>query len=265
LEKQYQITSNDIKILKAFLQGKTHMYDKTNPKSRKYTGTSNVNMPVGSDIYGKQDDNNNKMLDMFFPSMSFKKKDPRMKKMEKILKDRKEKIEKNSGAYRQNCDIPNGNERYQEQLKSSEINYDTILDSRDLADKNVYGLFKHNRQDGINNMNSISIIDRDSNDLNNFRINETNKYYNKSYTSGPTNNDNIYNFQTNMPNIIYDNNNSIEDIPINTKKTYGYPNPGEHYFQYLDDTFYNIYETGDRGGYPTRIDNRKMNNELNPH
>lgn len=53
----------------------------------------------------------------------------------------------------------------------------------------------------------------------------------------------------------------IRGMPSITKKSYGYRNPDEHYFQYIDDDFQNPDNTVlpfPRGGESTRISNKKL-------
>jgi len=53
----------------------------------------------------------------------------------------------------------------------------------------------------------------------------------------------------------------IRGMPRHTTKSYGYRNPFEHYFEYLDDDFQNpdnSVEPWHRGGEPTRFTNKKL-------
>lgn len=50
-------------------------------------------------------------------------------------------------------------------------------------------------------------------------------------------------------------------MPQNTTKSYGYRNPAEHYFQYIDSDFNNedfVDLAHHRGGFPTRFDNKTL-------
>ena len=58
----------------------------------------------------------------------------------------------------------------------------------------------------------------------------------------------------------------LRGMPSNTKKSYGYRNPEEHYFQYIEDDFQNAdnsVEPYPRGGEGTRMINKSMANQKN--
>ena len=53
----------------------------------------------------------------------------------------------------------------------------------------------------------------------------------------------------------------IRGMPSHTTKSYGYRNPREHYFQYIDDDFQSSENTVlpyPRNGISTRRDNKKL-------
>lgn len=53
-------------------------------------------------------------------------------------------------------------------------------------------------------------------------------------------------------------NDMIRGMPTRTLKSYGYRNPDEHYYQYVDDEFQNSSLPFPRGGVSTRRENKKM-------
>ena len=58
----------------------------------------------------------------------------------------------------------------------------------------------------------------------------------------------------------------LRGMPSNTRKSYGYRNPEEHYFQYIEDDFQNAdnsVEPYPRGGEGTRMINKSMANQKN--
>lgn len=79
---------------------------------------------------------------------------------------------------------------------------------------------------------------------------------------------NVYNYV--MTNL-YDENDQCKDnnfemdmingMPVHTKKSYGYRNPEEHYYDYIDNEFQNAYNSVlpfPFGGESTRLGNKKM-------
>jgi len=248
LEKRYMITSTDIKILKAYFRGESHMYDKTNPKSKRYNYQYSDEVYINDDVFGPRSKPKQE-----FESTRLIRTDPKLKKMEKALRDRNKLIAEHSGAYRQ-TQLQDSSQQFNP-IPSSMDQFTKILDSRDLTDNALKGIIAESRVDLQNNRETIENVDEQSTNPMGFKINSNNMYYNSgngfAHEQPPQL---VKNFMANTP-YIYEECDQ-QRIPLNAKKSYGYANPAEHQYQYLDGTFHNSFELGDRGGYPTRIDNR---------
>lgn len=141
LEKEYQITRNDLKIVQAFFRGKKNMYD-----SDKYNEYKNKK----NEIQGKQ----------YFPSKSFRDNDPRLKKIkdmqaEKIKSMNRTNFGKNDHSDKNDDsnDIMNlgmfmpekGGHFYEGPMRE----IDEFMDARDL--QNCTGKFKNNLNNDFRN------------------------------------------------------------------------------------------------------------------
>ncbi|CAH6421742.1 Hypothetical protein KVN_LOCUS428 [uncultured virus] len=282
LEDEYRITSNDKKILRSFLAGKTDIYknfstdDKSKPKKQ------------------------------YFPSKSFRE-DPRLP--ETIKTKKKQNFEKplNRGMF-----VPDNNGKYYEE--KIYFNDDLMLDARDFKFNEKDNNFnKNDDEDPRNqyiisnlskkkkfenqkvNLSNNSFFEFDDVNIPNYSLIGTNDKinFNKSYgnfadpiyshtsdldfslkTVTPTMATKGKNIDTSrykkMPYFNYDNNykdSTIETtlmrgISSNSKaKSCGFQDTEEHFYQYIDEKEINPLNGTDigmpRGGFATRMDNKK--------
>ena len=285
LEKEFLITSFDIKLLRTFLSGKKDIYDK--------------------DTYNKLAGNNN--TKKYFPSKEFRN-DKRIPEIEKSKKTHK--IPSNQGMF-----VPDNNGRYYEEVDRNDNNSGKMMDARDFPkmdgrgfdlnetkfspriDPKIYrGKEEHNKYesqyrippDPRNDYIISDISKNKNNDNNNDNKNlfNSNTYHSK-YGSDTTP---TYSSMSDMdmdnklviPNIASKskkdmNSGEYRFEPYYTKgdkrnaemennlargmpsyrpknKSYGYRNPSENYYNYIDEDYQ--VESWTRGGEATRLDNK---------
>ncbi len=263
LEQTYQITKDDIRILRAFFTGRKDMYDQGNAEFNELNRVKE----------------NKKQ---FFESKSYRDNDPR------VLKP------KNNSAnqYAKNCGmfVPDeGGSYYENSSKPINSNSSLPLDARDFCSD--FGDDQRNRY-----ILSDLSLEGNSNMPSNLSMNacygnfkSSNKYPSDNYGVDPSDTRISYdklgderiwsgkNKRTNLNTFGYrletfntDNPNNKSHVeketellcgtPIHTQKSYGYRNPQEHYFDYIDPQLQhdstNLYDFMERGGESTRGSNK---------
>lgn len=276
IEKEFQITNNDLKIIKAFFQGRRDMYEQGNKEFNELN-------------------KNKKKKKQYFESKSYRDDDPRVQKINPIRKDKPA----NLGMF-----VPDDGDYYYE---SDIRDVDEIMDYRDLSDTNKNINKRHNKHFNSRLNPYIDSRTYDKSELlSQYKVNRPSKYddYGRDprnrYTVNELENNNLEseNIKTHTrygetarpsrsgkSRMDKDNKRSMSTqdyvfglnkkktlrnadcetelmrgVPHHTLKTCGYRNPQEHYFDYIDDDLQNpddsTFELGPRGGASTRLTNR---------
>lgn len=273
IEREFSITDYDKKVIRDFLKGKKDMY-------------KTKNLEINNTKSNKQN---------YFPSKQFRDNDKRQDKLK-----RNEIFEKpeNMGMF---ATDENNSSFYENQF----VNYDEneILDARDFdesrfdprvdsrirsgkldynPDKSKYKvsgqvgnrLYNNN---GVINGNEIAfnqVLDR--NNLaaanNPYRSRAANPVHFSQQSKNSLDNEKVYgvkNFTNNYEqgkNISRIETELMHGIPAGGRKSYGYRNPEEHYYNYIDPEFQNDINTTSLAyhgfGQPTRLENKKRSCEI---
>lgn len=225
LEKQYQITEMDIKVMKAFLKGNKQIYGK-------YFITDNIERAKDFDEENKN----------FFPSRHFEK-DPRVPDIKKPCYDKPVNMgmfaDENTGSpYFLNETIQNKKSLDRYQAKHPDYNKGYLMS--DLSDTNSLDQF----------YKDITIT------------------HTKPKTNKRSLDTSHYNFDTQFDPVLSRNVKMENELMLGTptyprNRSYGYRNPQENYFNYLEEEPHavNYVEPWTRGGEVTRLDNKKMAHE----
>lgn len=336
IEKEFNISNDDIKMIKKFMKGDKNIYNNYQKKLK--------------------NKNNKNKRKQFFPSKKFRD-DPKFKKLNK---NQKLKYQQNNSYYlnniqdiefdendfnenkfnNSNCSNNNNNnfnydnfshndhlnnDYYMDNLKSinSNDNYTELGKFYESSNLNVKNPTNHKKNDKCNNkmfeynmMKNINTkLDGKINSLmdqynprsdpimfnsnlnkcnNKYAINDCNKKNLKHSVHKCLKNKNkldrnnrlvIPNLSnkkkinedinyTSMPHFNYEDekynteieNELIKGIPTHTDKSYGYRNPEEHYFEFIENDFQNpenTIEPWTRGGINTRMNNKKKLKQYN--
>jgi hypothetical protein len=254
LEKEYQITDSDRRLLRSYFSGNRNIY--TNEQLEKFEKKKKIT--------------NN------FPSKSYRDNDPRVKKINK--KDNQ--LPPNLGMF-----VPDDftdNTYYQDQPRQ----IDNILDGRDLAKQTITGFdlntssFNPRTDPRMSGVNVAGYENTDQDKYTSqFKIESLEKKrsdkYDKSKKYLDYGLDNLKdNYQEYNKDFGVGSGCSIQPIkdtdyetelirgmPHHTRKSYGYRNPESHYFSYIDPNFQNAdnsVEAWSRGGASTRLDNKSV-------
>lgn len=252
-EREFMIDQRDIRAIKSYFKGQQKNYG--------YIDTDN-----------NADSNSNK----YFPSKSFRDKDPRVQKLKKTNKNKKVS---NMGMF-----VPDKNEHYYDE-PARPIN--DILDGRDLEDKDFKGFEPYDSKFNPridNNINATTSSVPDISTLSNFDKRKSryhvddvlcteHKNAKKRHRRREKNDKNIISY--NMKDAIRNNygvdTNEVDldtymmrGVPDHTSGSYGHRNPAEHYFDYIDPNYQsaeNSVESWTRGGESTRLNNKKSKRE----
>ena len=134
-------------------------------------------------------------------------------------------------------------------------NIENILDDRIFSESYSKTAFKKNKK-------KYNIDESRFEPRNDPRIYQGVEKYNKKKSH--------YNLESKICDLIPDNKQEIDEtelirgMPIHTMKSYGYRNPEEHYYNYIDEEIQNpdnIVLDFPRGGESTRINNKKITNK----
>lgn len=249
IEKEFQITNSDKKILKSFLRGDRNIY--SNKKQNEILDCINK-------------DNKKE-----FPSKQFRE-DSRLNKLNK-LKENENKIV-NRGMF-----VPDNKGRFYEDPIVSPDNFNPIFNSRDIRnkpiqfsqeeevsensdDENYHKSFKDPRNKNIISDLESHYIKKNIQGFDS-KNNNTGKFKNRYNQTNEKGAEAIKSQNIKIRNMDIESE-IIRGIPAKTMKTDGYQNPEEHYFDFVkNNSQYNPTEDWQRGGLSTRLSNHSKINK----
>lgn len=261
LEEEFQITNPDRRILRAFVKGSRDIY-----QNKKY-GIENQNKKSKKQYFPSKEFRNDKRVP--------KLKQPNMEKppnMGMFAPDNINDVFYELGSYENPIEenyIMDSRD-FPENITGYNID-DTRFDPRtdpymDVSVKGEKKYDKHTSQYRIDPKKTYSkqtkphFSEKSDMDIKNKvvipNVSSNNKRSQTTfdYKMGPIKNDILQDrgYETQL----------IRGMPHHTKKSYGYRNPQEHYYQYIDDDFQNMHNTvepwGARGGVSTRRSNKAL-------
>lgn len=266
LESQYSITDEDKDLIKRFVKGDKNIYKKKSKANRSNVGeTFKPSFPsskMGKDkrmakfnYFKKETFDNPLNLGMFAPDKGEKYYDMPYDPSQEYFDSR------------------NFTDNYE--YSRFDPRADSKINPGELDVKNTkYDLKRIYKNDSNNNINNQILNNKISQDMlgavpNPYRSRSGNPVNFSQQQQKPmlTGSENIYG-QKNMNKNINDFDDCDEidmmlGIPQHTSKSYGYRNPEEHYYSYIDPNFQNAENTTSMPyhsfGEPTRLNNKKYN------
>jgi len=262
-EQEYMITVKDLKLINKLLNGKKKIYDfnvnKDNSrpiirqqyfpstKFRKDNRVPKINNKLPENVnnmgmFGGEDFSYDYTLtdsNMILDGRDFRNKDINDIKYSPRMDVKMHPGELDFNPYKS-----------QYKIKNPKGNFKTYSNGSKQLDTNQENLLKNDRS---SNLLGRSLVPGMVDDLNNNvdRYGQFDEINLENYKSSNTNVNT--NFESDL----------INGMPTRTAKSYGYRNPAEHYYDFIDPDFQNSSSNVTQfpqGGVPTRLQNKKLSN-----